>query len=60
MFVQFDGAAEGSVISIFSCRQEDEITWPNQGEAPLTDPRIEEYIATLPDFVRATFESSSN
>ncbi|MBB4863362.1 hypothetical protein HNP46_002209 [Pseudomonas nitritireducens] len=43
MFVQFESEEEREVVSIFSCRQDDE-AYPNQGEVAEHDPRVEAFI----------------
>lgn len=58
MFVQFSNANEQSIISIFSCFQEDTMQWPNQGEVEVDDPRLLAYIESLPPFIREALFSA--
>jgi hypothetical protein len=46
-FVQFSDSDETSLVSVFSCRQ-DEGAYPNQGEVEATDERYISFMQLFP------------
>lgn len=59
MFVEFSDETETTIVSVFSCGQDSD-AFPFQGEVPQDDPRLLQFLESIPAGMRNQINMNQN